>query len=101
MRNKVHARSVLLLRRIAVGILIILLVGIAVGWLAGVVTRSGGGIIFEMVVGILGALIAGWIFGGSASFLSGSITVMSVLYSVLGAIILLLVVGLLRGRRRI
>jgi uncharacterized membrane protein YeaQ/YmgE (transglycosylase-associated protein family) len=101
MRNKVHATSVLLLRRIAVGILIILLVGIAVGWLAGVVTRSGGGIIFDMVVGILGALIAGWIFGGSASFLSGSITVMSVLYSVLGAIILLLVVGLLRGRRRI
>lgn len=83
------------------GILIILLVGILVGWLAGVVTRSGGGIIFDMVVGILGALIAGWLFGGGASFLSGSITIMSVLYSVIGAIILLLVVGLVRGQRRI
>ena len=83
------------------GIIIILLVGILVGWLAGVVTRSGGGIIFDMVVGVLGALIAGWLFGGGASFLNGSITIMSVLYSVIGAIILLLVVGLVRGRRRI
>lgn len=83
------------------GIIIILLVGILVGWLAGIVTGSGGGILFDMVVGIVGALIAGWIFGGSASFLSGSITLMSVLYSVIGAIILLLVVGLIRGRRRI
>lgn len=83
------------------GIIIILLVGILVGWLAGIVTGSGGGLIFDMVVGIVGALIAGWIFGGGASFLSGSITLMSVLYSVIGAIILLLVVGLVRGRRRI
>lgn len=83
------------------GIIIILLVGILVGWLAGLVTRSGGGLIFDMVVGIVGALIAGWIFGGGASFLSGSITLMSVLYSVIGAIILLLVVKLVRGRGRI
>lgn len=83
------------------GIIIILLVGILVGWLAGIVTRSGGGLLFDMVVGIVGALIAGWIFGGGASFLSRSITLMSVLYSVIGAIILLLVVGLVRGRRRI
>jgi uncharacterized membrane protein YeaQ/YmgE (transglycosylase-associated protein family) len=83
-----------------VGILIVLLVGVLVGWLASVVTGTGGGIIFDMVVGIIGALIAGWLFGGGASFLSGSITIMSVLYSVIGAIILLLVVSLARGRRR-
>jgi uncharacterized membrane protein YeaQ/YmgE (transglycosylase-associated protein family) len=81
------------------GLLIILLVGVLVGWLASVVTGTGGGLVFDMVVGIVGALIAGWIFGGGASFLSGSITIMSVLYSVPGAIILLLVVGLVRGRR--
>jgi uncharacterized membrane protein YeaQ/YmgE (transglycosylase-associated protein family) len=83
------------------GILIILLVGMLVGWLASVVTGTGGGFIFDMVVGIVGALIAGWLFGGGASFLSGPITVMSVLSSVVGAIILLLVVSLVRGRRRI
>lgn len=81
------------------GILIILLVGILVGWLASVVTGTGGGLIFDMVAGIVGALIAGWLFGGGASFLGGAITIMSVFYSVVGAIILLLIVGLVRGRR--
>jgi len=80
-------------------LLIILLVGVLVGWLASVVTGTGGGLLFDMVAGIVGALIAGWIFGGRASFLSGSITIMSVLYSVFGAILLLLVVSLVRGRR--
>ena len=80
------------------GILIILLVGVIVGWLASVVTGTGGGLIFDMVVGIIGALIAGWLFGGGASFLTGPITIMSVLYSVVGAIILLLIVILVRRR---
>jgi len=80
-------------------IIIILLVGILVGWLAGVVTGSGGGLIFDMVVGVVGALIAGWLFGGRASFLNGGVNLMSILYSVLGAIILLLIVSLFRGRR--
>ncbi|HEX8055742.1 MAG TPA: GlsB/YeaQ/YmgE family stress response membrane protein [Novosphingobium sp.] len=80
-------------------ILITLLVGVLVGWLASVVTGTGGGFLFDMVVGILGALIAGWLFGGGASFLSGAITLMSVLYSVIGAVILLLIVSLVRGRR--
>jgi uncharacterized membrane protein YeaQ/YmgE (transglycosylase-associated protein family) len=78
------------------GILIILLVGVLVGWLASVVTGTGGGFIFDMVAGIVGALIAGWLFGGGASFLGGAITLATVLYSVVGAIILLLVVSLVR-----
>jgi uncharacterized membrane protein YeaQ/YmgE (transglycosylase-associated protein family) len=78
------------------GILIILLVGVLVGWLASVITGTGGGLIFDMVAGIVGVLIAGWLFGGGASFLSGTITLMSVLYSVVGAIILLLIVSLVR-----
>jgi uncharacterized membrane protein YeaQ/YmgE (transglycosylase-associated protein family) len=79
------------------GIVIMLLVGILVGWLASVVVGGGGGLIFDMIVGFLGALIAGWIFGGGASFIAGPITVTSVLWSVIGAIILLFVLRLLRG----
>jgi uncharacterized membrane protein YeaQ/YmgE (transglycosylase-associated protein family) len=78
------------------GILIILLVGVLVGWLASVVTGTGGGFIFDMVAGIVGAIIAGWLFGGGASFLGGAITLATVLYSVVGAIILLLIVSLVR-----
>ena len=79
------------------GILVILVVGIIVGWLASSVAGGGGGLIFDMVVGLVGALIAGVIFGGGASFLSAPITLTSVLASVVGAIILLLLLRLFRG----
>ena len=81
-------------------ILIMLLVGILVGWLASMVVGTGGGIIFDMIVGFLGALVAGFIFGGGASFINGPITLMSVLWSVVGAVILLAVLRLVRGGYR-
>ena len=70
------------------GIIVILVVGIVVGWLASSVTGGGGGLIFDMVVGLIGALVAGLVFGGGASFLTGPISLISVLSSVVGAIIL-------------
>jgi uncharacterized membrane protein YeaQ/YmgE (transglycosylase-associated protein family) len=71
-------------------LIIILIVGAVVGWLAGIITRSGGGLLFDILVGIAGALIAGWLFGGGASILNGPLNLMSFLYSLLGAVILLL-----------
>lgn len=78
-------------------IIILLVVGILVGWLASAVAGGGGGVLFNMVVGLLGALIAGFLFGGGASFIDGPLTLMSVLWSVIGAILLLLVLQLFRG----
>jgi uncharacterized membrane protein YeaQ/YmgE (transglycosylase-associated protein family) len=77
-------------------LIIILIVGAIVGWLAGMIMRSGGGIVFDIVVGIVGALIAGFLFGGGASIINAPLNVMSILYSLLGAIILLAVVKLIR-----
>ena len=80
-------------------IIIILLVGALVCWLAGMIMRSGGGIIFDIVVGIVGALIAGFLFGGS--ILNAPLSLTAILYSLLGAIILLAIVKLVtRGRGR-
>ena len=76
-------------------IIIILVIGAVVGWLAGIITRSGGGLLFDILVGIAGALIAGWLFGG-ASILNGPLNLMAFLYSLLGAILLLLVLKLIR-----
>ena len=78
------------------GIIVMLLVGLGVGWLASAVVGGGGGILFDMVIGLLGALIAGFIFGGGASFIDSPITIMSVLWSVVGAVILLLALRLVR-----
>jgi uncharacterized membrane protein YeaQ/YmgE (transglycosylase-associated protein family) len=80
-------------------LIIILIIGALVGWLAGVIMRSGGGILFDVIVGIVGALIAGFLFGGS--ILSAPLSITAILYSLVGAIILLAIYKLVsRGRGR-
>ncbi len=80
-------------------LLIILVVGAIVGFVASMIMRTGGGIIFDIVVGIVGALIAGFLFGGGASILNAPLSLPSILYSLVGAIILLAVLKLvMRGR---
>ena len=77
-------------------LILILIVGGVVGWLAGIITRSGGGLLFDIAVGIVGALIAGFLFGGGASIINAPLEPMSILYSLLGAVLLLLIVKLIR-----
>ena len=80
-------------------IVVILVVGIVAGWLAGKVVRGAGfGLLGDLVIGIVGAFIATLLFPRLGLHL-GSGIVSEILYSALGAIILLLVVGLIRGRR--
>ena len=78
-----------------VNIIIWLVVGGVAGWLASLVMRTDGqqGIILNIVVGIVGAVIANLILGSS---INEGITLMSFLYSVLGAIVLLAIVNLVR-----
>jgi uncharacterized membrane protein YeaQ/YmgE (transglycosylase-associated protein family) len=80
-------------------LIIILVVGALVGLVAGMIMRTGGGIVFDIVVGIVGALIAGFIFGGGASILNAPLNLESILYSLVGAVILLAILKLfMRGR---
>lgn len=82
-------------------ILVILFVGIVAGWLAGKIVRGTGfGLIGDLVVGIAGALVATLLFPRLGIHL-GSGIVSEIIYSALGAIILLLIVRLIRGRGRI
>lgn len=79
-----------------VGIIIWLVVGGVVGWLASLVMRTDAqqGVLMNIVVGIVGAFIAGLILGGGS--INDAITIESVLYSLLGAIVLLAIVNLVR-----
>lgn len=72
-----------------------LIVGGVCGWLASMVMRTDGqqGIILNIVVGIIGAVIASFIFGVS---INQAITLMTFVYSLIGAIILLAIVNLVR-----
>ena len=78
------------------GLIIVLIVGALVGWVAGMIMKTGGGLIFDINVGIVGALLAGFLFGGGASIVNAPLNLMSILYSLLGAIILLAVFKLIR-----
>lgn len=72
----------------------LVLVGLIAGWLAGVLVRGGGfGIVGDIVVGILGALIGGRLFGGlwPTGGLLGSIVVATA-----GAVILIVVLRVIR-----
>jgi len=81
-------------------LLVIVLVGIAAGWLAGKFVRGTGfGLIGDLIVGVAGAFFASWIFPKFGIQL-GSGIVSAIIYSALGAIILLVVVRLIRGRGR-
>ena len=77
------------------GLIMWLIVGGVVGWLASMVMRTDAqqGIILNIVVGIIGAVIAGLLFGGS---INQGITIETFLYSLIGAIILLAIVNLIR-----
>ena len=78
-------------------IIIWLIVGGNIGWLASMVMRTNAqqGIILNIVVGIIGALIAGLIFGGGLST-ADPLDLTNILWSLLGAIILLAIVNLVR-----
>ena len=78
------------------GILVVLFVGLVAGWLAGKIVRGAGfGIIGDIAIGIVGALIASLLFPKLGIHL-GSGLVSEIIYSALGAIILLVIVRLVR-----
>ena len=87
------------------GILVWLIVGGVVGWLASTVMRTDAqqGILLNVVVGIVGALLAGFVVSPLLGIgtINQGISVTTFLVSLVGAIILLAIVNLFRrGRAR-
>jgi uncharacterized membrane protein YeaQ/YmgE (transglycosylase-associated protein family) len=82
-----------------INLIVVIVVGAIIGWVASKIMRMQGGLLVDIVVGIVGALLASFLFG-RATLTSGSFAVESLLWSLLGAIIVLAVYRLLsRGRR--
>lgn len=82
-------------------LLVILLVGLIAGWLAGKIVRGTGfGLIGDIVIGIVGAFLASWLFPKLGINIATTSLVREILYATLGAIILLLVIRLVRGGGR-
>lgn len=84
-------------------IIIWLIVGGIVGWLASLVMKTDAqqGIILNVVVGIIGAFIGGWLIGPllGAGSINDGFSIMSLVVSLIGAVILLAIVNLFRRGR--
>lgn len=78
-----------------------LIVGGVIGWLASMLMKTDGqqGVILNVVVGIVGAMLAGWFISpmvGVGTINQGNFSVPALVVSFLGAAILLAIVNLLR-----
>jgi uncharacterized membrane protein YeaQ/YmgE (transglycosylase-associated protein family) len=84
-------------------LLVILLVGLVAGWLAGkIVTGWGFGLIGDIAIGMVGALVGSWLFPRLGIHIGTGIVNLIVAATV-GAILVLFIIGLIRGgypRRR-
>jgi uncharacterized membrane protein YeaQ/YmgE (transglycosylase-associated protein family) len=77
-------------------LIVILFVGLVAGWLAGKIVRGTGfGIIGDILVGIAGAFVASFLFPKLGIHI-GTGLISEIIYSAIGAIVLLLIVRLVR-----
>jgi uncharacterized membrane protein YeaQ/YmgE (transglycosylase-associated protein family) len=83
-----------------------IVIGGIIGWLASLVMKTDAqqGLFLNIVVGIVGALLGGWLLSplfGTGTINADDFSPMSLLVSFLGAVILLAIVNLVfRGRAR-
>lgn len=74
-----------------------ILIGLAAGWLAGQLVRGGGfGVIGDIVVGVIGALLGGFLFSTFGVSYGGGLLA-SLVVATIGAVVLLFLVRLVKG----
>jgi uncharacterized membrane protein YeaQ/YmgE (transglycosylase-associated protein family) len=72
------------------------IVGLIAGWLAGKVMKGGGyGAALDIVIGIVGAILGGWIFGRLGGFPFGG-TIGTIVVAFAGSVIFLWLVRLIK-----
>jgi uncharacterized membrane protein YeaQ/YmgE (transglycosylase-associated protein family) len=83
------------------GFLSWLIVGLVAGWLANMVMRGGrGNMVTDIVVGVIGAIVGGWLAGalfGVPNAVNG-VNLGSIVVAFLGAIVAIAIVRALPGR---
>ncbi len=86
------------------GLLSWIIVGLIAGWLAGLVVRGGGyGILGDIILGIVGALIGGFIASSVFNIPDpvNGINLTSIIVAFIGAVIVIWLLRVLGGRRSV
>ncbi len=84
-----------------IGFLVWIIVGGILGWVASMIMKTDGqqGTILNIIVGIVGAVVAGWLISplvGVGTINQGNFSITALVVSLLGAVVLLGVVNLFR-----
>jgi uncharacterized membrane protein YeaQ/YmgE (transglycosylase-associated protein family) len=75
-----------------------LIVGLIAGVLASLLVGSGGSILIDIVIGVVGAFIGGWLFTAAGWHTPFAGLAGTIFIAFVGAVILLVVLHLVRGR---
>jgi uncharacterized membrane protein YeaQ/YmgE (transglycosylase-associated protein family) len=78
-------------------LIVILIVGVIAGWLAGQIMKGGGfGLFGDLIVGIIGAFIGRWLFGVLRISIGINFWVDAIITAAIGAIVLLFILRLIK-----
>lgn len=79
-----------------------IVLGLIAGWLAGVLVKGNGyGVIGDIILGILGALVGGWITSSLMGVDVNGFNLQSLLIAVLGAVVVIFIARLVSGSRAV
>jgi len=74
-----------------------LIVGAIAGWLAGLIVKGGGfGLLGNIVIGIIGAVVAGWLLPQLGVNIGSPGMVREIINATIGGVIVLVVIALIR-----
>lgn len=83
-------------------IIVWIIVGGLAGWIASMIMGKDAqmGVVANVIVGIIGALLGGWLLGLlGVQVADGEFNLMSILSAIIGACVLLFILGLVGGKR--
>ncbi len=80
------------------GIIGWLVIGIAAGWLAEQIMGRNHGLLTNLIVGVVGALLGGWISSTLLDIPVGGFNLTTFLVATGGAVVLLFLMGLIKRR---
>jgi uncharacterized membrane protein YeaQ/YmgE (transglycosylase-associated protein family) len=82
------------------GVIAWIVVGLIAGFIGSkIVNKTGEGLVRDIVLGIIGALVGGWIFTAMGASGVNGVNIYSIFVAVIGAVVVLVVYHAIFGRR--
>ncbi len=79
-----------------------LILGLIAGFIASkIVNHSGSGVLLDIVLGIIGAMVGGWLFTTFGAMPVTGLNLYSMLVAVVGAVVVLVIYHAIFGRRAV